>query len=296
MANFLKISPKEVEGVKNSSYFYYRQQLLLKVYSIFKFTGVPDHWDINYFKEVLFNRGYIAVVKFNDQAWRLEAGVTGYNAFNNPTGVIVANPVLGNFEREIGTDAELVYFNRIFGRYYPVNDLITRYAVLLRQCDASLNATLMNSRVRHVFTGTTDAEVQSYKKMYDEVSSGKPAVFLKKGRSELNEGNFNFLNVRNTYIGNDILLTKRSIMNEFLTEIGIANANTDKRERLTTDEVNVNNAETEAAVVLWYNTISECLKRVNKMFGLNIGVEFRQHLTEADDSGEAERGDVSELG
>ena len=288
MGNFLKISPKEVEGVKNSSYFYYRQQLLLKIYSVFKFNNVPEWWDINYFKEVLFNRGYIAVVKFNQQAWRLEAGVTGYNAFNNPTGVIVANPVLGNFEREIGTDAELVYFNRVFGRYYPVTDLITRYAVLLSQCDASLNATLMNSRVRHVFTGTTDAEVQSYKKMYDEVSSGKPAVFLKKGASELNEGNFNFLNVRNTYIGNDILLTKRTIMNEFLTEIGIRNANTDKRERLTTDEVNVNNSETEAAVVLWYNTISDCLKRVNDMFGLNITVEFRQHISKG--------GDVNELG
>jgi hypothetical protein len=191
---------------------------------------------------------------------------------------MIANPVLGNFNRTIGKDGELIYFNRVDGMYIGLEPLVKRYALLLSQCDGSVNATLMNSRVRHVFEGTNDAEVQTYKKMYDEVSQGKPAVFLKKGKTDLKESNFNFLNVKNTYIGNDIMLTKRTIMNEFLTEIGINNRNTDKRERLTTDEVAVNDSETAANVILWLDTMRRQLDKVNKLFNTNITVELNKHV------------------
>ena len=73
-----------------------------------------------------------------------------------------------------------------------------------------------------------------------------------------------FLNVKNTYIGNDLLLTKRSIMNEFLTEIGINNANTDKRERLNSDEVNANNSEVRCTIVRFIDSLNECAKRINE--------------------------------
>ena len=68
-------------------------------------------------------------------------------------------------------------------------------------------------------------------------------------------------------------------MNEFLTEIGISNANRDKRERLTDDEVNSNNAETCANVVLWLDTMQRCCEKINALFGLNIGVKLKEHAT-----------------
>lgn len=278
VSNYLRPKPKDVSGLNNSSYFYYRRQLFLKIYSLFDFKNYPDYWDIDYFKNVLFSDGFIGVVDYNGGPWALKCGFSGINPYNNPTEIMIANPVLGNFNRTIGKDGELIYFNRVDGMYIGLEPLVKRYALLLSQCDGSINATLMNSRVRHVFEGTNDAEVQTYKKMYDEVSQGKPAVFLKKGKTDLKESNFNFLNVKNTYIGNDIMLTKRSIMNEFLTEIGINNRNTDKRERLTTDEVAVNDSETAANVILWLDTMRRQLDKVNKLFNTNITVELNKHV------------------
>lgn len=278
VSNFLRPKPKDVNGLNNSSYFYYRRQLFLKIYSLFDFKNYPDYWDIDYFKNVLFSDGFIGVVDYNGGPWALKCGFSGINPYNNPTEIMIANPVLGNFNRTIGKDGELIYFNRVDGMYIGLEPLVKRYALLLSQCDGSVNATLMNSRVRHVFEGTNDAEVQTYKKMYDEVSQGKPAVFLKKGKTDLKESNFNFLNVKNTYIGNDIMLTKRTIMNEFLTEIGINNRNTDKRERLTTDEVAVNDSETAANVILWLDTMRRQLDKVNKLFNTNITVELNKHV------------------
>lgn len=278
VSNFLRPKPKDVNGLDNSSYFYYRRQLFLKIYSLFDFKNYPDYWDIDYFKNVLFSDGFIGVVDYNGGPWALKCGFSGINPYNNPTEIMIANPVLGNFNRTIGKDGELIYFNRVDGMYIGLEPLVKRYALLLSQCDGSINTTLMNSRVRHVFEGTNDAEVQTYKKMYDEVSQGKPAVFLKKGKTDLKESNFNFLNVKNTYIGNDIMLTKRTIMNEFLTEIGINNRNTDKRERLTTDEVAVNDSETAANVILWLDTMRRQLDKVNKLFNTNITVELNKHV------------------
>lgn len=294
VSQYLRPIPKDVNGLNNSSYFYYRRQLFLKIYSLFDFKNYPDYWDIDYFKNILFSDGFIGVVEYNGGPWALKCGFSGINPYNNPTEIMIANPVLGNFNRTIGKDGELIYFNRVDGMYIGLEPLVKRYALLLSQCDGSINATLMNSRVRHVFEGTNDAEVQTYKKMYDEVSQGKPAVFLKKGKTDLRESSFNFLNVKNTYIGNDIMLTKRSIMNEFLTEIGINNRNTDKRERLTTDEVAVNDSETAANVVLWLDTMKRCIEKVNKLFGTSITVELNKHVIRepenAQTDGEPERG------
>lgn len=284
IAEYLTPNPKTVEGLNNSSYFYYRDVLYNKIHSLFKFSNFPDNWDINYFLDILYRNGFIGVVQKNSSVWALECGFSGINVYNNPTHINIANPVLGMFDVEIGIAGELIYFNRIDGRFKGMSELVTRYALLLAQCDASINTTLMNSRVAHVFEGETDAEVQSYKKMYDDVSAGKPAVFIKKGKS-MRESNLNFLNVKNTYIGNDILITKRTIMNEFLTEIGINNANTDKRERLNTDEVNANNSEISANVIIWYDTLKGCIDKVNKLFNLNIQITINDHITGGDIDG-----------
>lgn len=280
--------PKEVEGLNNSSYFYYYNQLYTKINSLFNFKNLPENWDISYIKDNLFRNGYLGIVELNGSTWPLICGYSGINMYNNPIEIIIANPVLGSFSRKIGENGELLYFNRVAGQFLSVDPLVTRYAVLLRQCDRSLNVSLMNSRVAHVFEGENDAEVASYKKMYDEVSRGKPAVFLKKGTNSLRESNFNFLNVRNTYIGNDVLLTKRTIMNEFLTEIGVNNANTDKRERLNTDEVNANNSEIQTNITQWLDTMKDCIKRINKTLGLNIDVELNKHIYGGEEAQEVE--------
>ena len=61
----------------------------------------------------------------------------------------------------------------------------------------------------------------------------------------------------------------------FDTDIGIPNANTDKRERLVTDEVNANNIETQSKCAMWLEELQESIKATNDMFGLDLSVEWR---------------------
>ena len=266
VAGFFHHNPKSVNDMTNNSFFYYQFQLMTKLKSVLTIEGYPKNWNIDNMWDVILKNGYIPVVSTDLGTLALEGGFCGQNMYYMPTNVIVNNPVLGNINRVIGEDGELLYINYEYNTFQNVMGLINRYAVLLANIDCSLNVSLMNSRVAHIFEAESDAEVKTLQKMYDDVSKGNPAVFLKKGTRSLPTTNENssFLNVKNTYIGNDLLLTKKSIMNEFLTEIGINNANTDKRERLNSDEVNANNTEVRCTITRYIDSLNECAKKINE--------------------------------
>lgn len=266
VAGFFNHNPKSVNDMTNNSFFYYQFQLMTKLKSVLTIEGYPKNWNIDNMWDVILKNGYIPIVSTALGTLALEGGFYGQNMYYMPTNVIVNNPVLGNINRVIGEDGELLYINYEYNTFQGVMPLINRYAVLLANIDCSLNVSLMNSRVAHVFEAESDAEVKTLQKMYDDVSKGNPAVFLKKGTRSIPSSNENisFLNVKNTYIGNDLLLTKKSIMNEFLTEIGINNANTDKRERLNSDEVNANNTEVRCTIMRYIDSLNECAKKINE--------------------------------
>lgn len=279
---FMDDFPKNVEGLNNSSYFYYRKVLLTKLYSVIRPINFPIEWDIDYFYNALFNHGYICVTDTKSGVLPLECGIGGINVFNKPTTCFIANPILGSFNRTINDNCVLVYFWNIYGQYTTVNNIITKYASLLASIDGSINVTIINSRVAHVFEVETEGQKRTLEKIYDDVSNGKPAIVMKKGQNNMFDKDGlrrDFLNVKNTFIGNELVDLKNSIMNDFLTEIGINNANTDKRERLNSDEVNANNQETKALVDVWLDTLNKCCKLVNEMFNLDIGFELNKELT-----------------
>ena len=64
-------------------------------------------------------------------------------------------------------------------------------------------------------------------------------------------------------------------MSEFLTEIGVNNANTDKKERLTDNEVEANDSEIQLNAGYWLENMREGFDKANKMYGLNIQVELK---------------------
>lgn len=263
---FFHNTPKSVNDMTNNSFFYYQFQLMTKLKSVLTVDGYPKNWNIDNMWDVLLTNGYIPVVKTDIGTLALEGGFYGQNMYYMPTNVLVNNPVLRTIDEKIGEKGELLYINYEYNKFQGVMSLINRYAVLLANIDCSLNVSLYNSRLAHVFEAETDAQVKTLQKMYDDVTRGNPAVFFKKGikgLNKVNDGSY-FLNVKNTYIGNDLLLTKRTIMNEFLTEIGINNANTDKRERLNSDEVNANNSEVRCTIVRFIDSLNECAKKINE--------------------------------
>lgn len=276
--DFFGVNPKDVEGLNNSSYIYYRQELYLKIYSIFDFIDTPPTWDMDYLRDNLFKTGVLGSVETSLGNVLLICGFEGVNIYEKPTKINIANHVLGSFQRTIGIDGELLYFGYNNGHFLSLDSLVTRYAMLLANIDGSICTSLINSRVAHVFFANSSAQLATMQKVYDDVSSGKPAVFVNNNSLGNLEGSATFLNAKNSYIGNELLLTKRTIMNEFLTEIGVRNVNIFKKERLTSGESESGEQESQCLISYMLDTMNESLSRINHLTGHNTHVVFNQKV------------------
>lgn len=268
--DFFAQRPKEVDGVANASALYYRRWMLRKLFSIFKFNGIPDTWDMDYFLQNLFLPGYVCITDTPIGVIPLQCGYTGINVYNHPTTCVIANPVLGSFERTIGDDCVLIHLQY---DYFGVEPMLRRYAYLFAACDSSISVNLMNSKVAFIGEAKTKAQAATLQKIYDQISCGKPAVFANTTEGETT---WQLMRVKDTFIADTIQDLKETIKQEFLTEIGIKNSNTQKRERLITAEAERNDDETRINVEHWLYNIRKGLDEANNMFGLSLGVELNR--------------------
>ena len=268
------IEPTQVNGIFNARTDYYMVQLQRIALSMIdvEFNKELVSWDKDYIREALLLKGLFTVTKDNSGiVLPLKCGATGINVFNRATTVIVANPVIGSFEREIGTDCEIVYLQQKQGsRFRNLVPIITLFSQKLANCDAAIDINLFNSRTPFIFQAATPQVAESFKAMYDEIAEGNPAVFVDESMGNLlqNEQGSNVIvfKGKENFIADLVQTEKQQIINEFLTTIGINTANTSKRERQIVDEVNANNLEIEANLKLWKQNVEDGVERVNKMF------------------------------
>lgn len=288
------VQPANMHVLNNQTGRFYERYLLKKALSVFKWT-LPEWWDENYFLYVLYCRGYVSV--FDSGKFGVipqECGLQGYNVFFRPTHTIIANPLLPHITRlEIGTSCELM---QLQPDYMGVLDLCEHYAEKMSLASSAINQNLWSTRIATVFFAENDAEQQSLKKAYDRMTDGDPMVVVRKNLRDEN-GNLKYeifnRDVKQSYVISDLIADLRKIEAEFDTRIGIPNANTDKRERLITDEVNANNVETTILSDLWMDSIQDAIKKINSHFGIDIKCE-RRYNDESSNSAGVVVGSVSD--
>lgn len=272
---FMREEPKNVQGQLSWSNTYYREWALKKILSRFDLDGAPDDWDMDYFWTHLFLDGYISILDTDLGVIPLRCGYTGLNVWERPTDVVIANPILGSFTRKIGTDAALIHLQYDYIGIMPILD---RFSTLLGMCDGAICVNLMNSKVAFIGFVDDQAQANTMQMMYDKISAGEPAVFVRK--NQVQPESFIFNNVRQSFVADDIMLLRRKIVNDFLSDIGINNANLDKRERLNEQEVNANNEEVRFNILNWLDCIQSGLDVANKLYGMGLKIMLREVTSE----------------
>ena len=276
----LSTNPKEV-NTNAISTFFYRAELLKLLKGRFVIT-CPSDWDKDYMLDALLLNGVFCVTDTRLGVLPLKCSVYGVNVFERPSRIIIANPVLKTIKRTLHKDAEIVYLydDKIFR---TANLLLDVYAQKLANCDASIDVNLMNTRTPLIFDCADAQQVATAKVLYDKISRGEPAIFKRaKNALESNELNVHMHNIKNSYIVDNIQDAKRTILNEFLTIIGINNANTDKRERLNSDEVNANNEELFVNIDYWRENLKLCSERVREMYNVEFDIALKDYEVEYD--------------
>lgn len=297
--------PTEVSGIENVSSAYYFNYLLRLVKGIFEIKA-PDYWDTDFLLDTLLLEGVFGIFENNTEPLALNCQPYGVNVYYKPTSFNIANPVLGNFTKTIGVDGELIYLEEdpsINGSFKTIRPLLNKYSYQLAACDRCIDQSLMNSGVAAIFSASSKKAAESFKAMYDDIAQGKPATFVDEelGLAASNSRNLQYTPAKDNFVCDKVQIEKRAIIEEFLTAIGINNANTSKRERLNSDEVNSNNDECYIATAVWRRNLEETTAKARKLFpSLNFTLTIKD-LSIVDNSpakadASAEREDENEEG
>lgn len=270
------IQPSTVHCQNTGLQWYFQRYLLQRIMSVFKWD-LPENWAENYFQYVLYCWGYISVFETDKFGVIPQAcGLQGYDVMYQPTNAVISNPLLtGILTPRIGRECTIIKLQPDYG---GVMDIVNFYADLMSLCAEGVGVNLVNTKLSYVFFADNKAKAETFKKLFDNVASGEPAVVvdtnLKGDDGSVNWEMFN-QDLKSVYITSDILSDMNKIVKMFDTKIGIPNANTDKRERLNADEVNSNNVDTVSLADMWLNELKKGCTKTRELFGINIDVDYR---------------------
>ena len=207
--------------------------------------------------------------------------LSGYDIYYQPTEVLIANPNLPgvSLQRKIGEDAAII---RLQPDYSSICDIVSYYAEKLALLSQGIDNNTILANLGYVFKAGNKAESATIKKAFDKLASGDPIVVVDKSTNiqpELFDRD-----VGRSYVVPKMLADFRTVNNEFNTVVGIANANTQKKERLITDEVNANNQETRALSQVIFETVKKDLQTVYEVTGLTPAqLDIKWKEAEADE-------------
>lgn len=269
-------NPSTVHVRNNKTFEYFKRYLLKRAISVFEFK-LPKLWNANYFLYTLFMNGFISVLNVEPYGVICQqCGLMGYNLYYNPTQITVSNPnITGIINRTIGSDCAVI---QLQPDYAGIMDIVEYFSAKLALLSEALDMNMLNSKLAYLFYATNKREAESFKKLFDNVMSGEPAVIvdtaLKPDEGDVIKAFAN--NLKQNYITPDMLADMRTLLNEFDSMVGLPNANTQKRERMITDEVQANDIETKSLSALWLETVKTGMDVANAIFpGLDLNVDWR---------------------
>lgn len=274
-----------VNGQKNPSTIHTQNIALTKFferYLIDDFLGqwevkLPETWAYNYTMYTLVYFGFLAVIN-TDKFGVIpqHCNLYGFDVMYQPTTAQIINPLIPNaIDARIHRDTELIKLFPDFGGIY---DLIQFYAEKMALLSEGIDVNIINSKLSYIIGVDNKSSAETFKKTIDKVTSGEACVVT--GKELFSEDGTPMWttfaqNLTQNYIASQQIEDLKKLKLMFDTDIGIPNANTEKKERLTDDEVNSNNIETQTKIELIANSLKESAERVNKMFGTNISFKLK---------------------
>lgn len=293
-------SPSCIHAKSTKLVQFYMMQLMKDAMSVYEWE-VPKTWSKTFFLNVLYTWGYVVVFEAKEEGFGvipMNGTAKGKNVFYEPKDMLVQNFALKKtYELTRGIDCECV---RMLPNWEGVIPIAAHYADMIALAYEAAGYNLFNSKVGYVFGAETNAQAESFYKMYDKLSDGKPAVAVGKGLFNKETGEPLWTpfdaNVGKNYITDKVLDAVTKLRSSFLTEIGVASVQVEKKERLTNDEIAASNVEAQAQSALMDEILQDSIDDVNRMFNIGLKATRRANFTETNMEGTDEKEQNNEHG
>lgn len=256
--------------LNNRTYLQYYNRLLELAINMYEWKNLPDTVDERFLELTLFSDGM--AVYFRDEilgdlclqtmiggnlgVYRIPMERTAYAANGYQVRLDPTNSVI------------------IFNNYTHTNSMldIEMYARRLYNIERTIDVNV-NAQKTPVMVIGSEAQRLTLKNLMMQYDGNEPFIY---GDDKLNVNALNVLRLDAPYVADKLNILKRQIWNEALTYLGIENSNTEKKERLVTDEITSNLGGVEAQRFCRLNARRKAADQINAMFGTNITVDFRE--------------------
>lgn len=272
----------------NATFMQYYNRLVELAVSMFEWKNLPNTVDARFLELSLFGDGmsvffldedigYLSLRTtiggrlnlYNIPTDRRAYASNGYNvSLNESNSVIIWNNMMHtNSVLEVSNFSKRLWD---LDRTIDVNARAQKTPILIR-CEENQRLTLKN--------------------IYKQYTGNEPVIYADKG---LAARPIEVLQTGAPYVCDKLYELKTQIWNEALTYLGISNVSYQKKERLLQDEVQRNLGGTIASRYSRLQARKNAAGEINRMFGLDIDVDFREDMSLAVDELEQEVGDSVE--
>ena len=265
------------------SYLQYYERLEDIGLNCFKWKGLPDSIDARFMELALFENG--VAVFFKDDAMDkflcLQVKIGGQlNVYRIP---IERTAYASNgYNNELNENNSVLIFNNRL--HIPSKLDVEIFAQRLYNLDRTIDVNV-NGQKTPVAILCDENQRLTMKNLYMQYEGNQPFIF---GGKDLDINAIKTVNTGAPYVSDRLYELKREYWNEALTYLGIANVQTNKKERLITDEVNRTMGGVFASRLSRLNERQEACEKINRMFGLNISVEFNEGILDTVDTEEVD--------
>lgn len=271
-------TPNTLKTCDNITYDYWVRSLFQRAQSVIRIDGMPDEWDENvkdFLFWCLFKLGYVCC--FNSEKFGKSfqpCTLSGYDFYYQFTDAIVTNPRLKQ-TFTIHKDCEIL---KIAPDYMGIWDIIDKYARRLSLLDPAIDMTIENSKYSNIWGARNRAGANFLKKVVDFIKRGETAVVfdssvllpMDKVTKEDVVVDLSQKDIKNTYLGTELLQDFATIINEFDTEVGIPTLPYQKKERMVTDEADSKQEDATSRSHVWVDTMNGCFEDINPLLKTNM--------------------------
>lgn len=275
---------KQAAEMENSFIFtFYFSHFMNIMINMFEWKNMPDTCYPLALEQTLFAYGKAAIYKLNTTVD--DISIQSDNLVHTPVNLIGGLDIYYrhhqmqgfsyNFQQQITLDNAVLIRNNpnLYPSYFMCMIFASRISDNMRIMDTYQNNMKMPAIVQ-----TDDSTKLSMQVIRDQVSGNESVVYAHKDAYR-NSDTTLYPTATQQQAHNLAAMQQHKIdlMDEFLTLIGINSANTSKRERLISSEVDSNNQYkiVNANMMLEWRKIA--CEEINKMFGTNISVELREY-------------------
>lgn len=248
----------------------FKNNQLNKSLTMFEWSNLPDTIPAVELEKMLQINGYAVIAEYQGKLYAFQAGFSGQDPYNQPTKAIVNNPALkNNTTYTIGEDCIVIKNDDM---KQGLNGIYEYYGQRLIENQITMLMNDYNLRMPFTISSSDDQTTQSAKMYLKKIIDGSLGVI---GEQKLFKAlSVTPTNSKQTATFADLYGYQQFIIAQLNNTIGLATNNNMKRERLTTNEIEVNKNASYPLVDNMLKNRQQAVDAINKMFDADISVEY----------------------